>query len=76
MITAILGWSAGMNKWRDPTGRAHLQVERDGDGMAVNACGSRAMTYAVTTATPEDAGAHACARCRAIVRSRRSACPP
>ena len=60
-MTFFPAWSAGRNKWGDNTGRAHLMVMRD--GFCFNACGSKAMTFGVSFATPEEAGVAGCERC-------------
>lgn len=60
-------WSAGRDKWGDPTGHAHLQRVRA--GFAYNACGAKTMTFGMSYATPAETGAHACARCLAIERN-------
>ena len=58
-------WAPAVNRWRDQTGIAHVV---HGGGML---CGARPYTCGGSFATPEETGARACKRCKAIIERSR-----
>lgn len=66
----VLGWSAAVDRYGDPTGRCHLLVDRNRDGyaVAVPACGSKGRTCGQIHDAPPDYAPNVCGTCARTAR--------
>ena len=61
----VLGWAPAANRWGEPTGTAHLIIDR-GDNVGREACGTKSYTTGGCVEDPNSpvlAGSMLCARC-------------
>lgn len=62
----FLGYSAAHNRWGDPTGYVHIQVEINEDGVSIPACSqtsTQVQTYGCIYKTKAEVEGTLCLRC-------------
>ena len=65
-----VSWHPAMNRFRDPTGIAHVIGEPDANNQAGALCGARPFALGGGFAAAKDGGAHECVLCQKIVDRR------
>jgi hypothetical protein len=69
MKTIFAGWTHGLDRYLDFTGRYHAFISKDGNKTVVLACGAKCYTGYSLPATGPDAAPdnHKCAKCVAAI---------